>query len=78
MTKITTTVMSGTQVSTTIADVFEYDADRRLTKITETSVSSGTSTNLIQTYTYASGMVASAKTEGTVAGTSVSVVTTWT
>jgi YD repeat-containing protein len=79
ITKMTTTVTTGTTVSTVITDLFEYDSDRRLIKTTETNVSSGSiSSNLVQTFTYASGMVSSAKTEGTTGGSAVSVTTTWT
>jgi YD repeat-containing protein len=79
ITKMTTTVTSSGQVSTTVTDLFEYDSDRRLVKVTETNVSSGSTTsNLIQTYTYAQGMVSTAKTEGTTGGSTISVTTTWT
>jgi YD repeat-containing protein len=79
LTKITSTVSSGATVSSTMTDVFEYDSDRRLVKITETTGSPGNpGSSYVQTYTYVGGMVAGSKTDGTAGGTTFSINTTWT
>src|ERR1043165_6379569 len=74
LTKVTMTVSSGGTVSTSVTDVFDYDPDRRLVKITETSTAASGNSNLVQTYNYTAGMVSTVKTDGTIGGTTVSLV----